>query len=511
MHVSTRFIDLCRNLGADSLDALAYVLAHEIGHKENNHFFAKEFGSAYASTEWGQQIRSAYDTIKHIGYYETQADEFGLFLSYNAGYNTFNVAQKVIDGVYSEYGLPDELPGYPSKDFRKEQAVIARNKVEKLIPVFEVGTYLSMLAAPYLSEDKMTIMESSANCFDHIIDQKIKTIEIYNNLGVTMLNMAIEISPERIRYGLPIELDFQSRLHIAGSKGTGMGPGGGNSEEKQFKLFEEYIYYAIDYFDQCLKMDRNYTKAQINLASANFLLNEYEESFAKARKALRTAKASNDEITERNAYDLLVLVHDALGEEEESMEYLSKARSLGSLLSLENEYYLKNKNAPSAGLGGISPDKVEGYRAYIDSIDIHNYFLDFDYEELVMGQELYYDIVYPYVKEGKELETWYVGADDSQIGKVQMEDGELLIYVDMYRRKPEGTYAFYTVNSNSTAETSQGLKINDSTEQIRKSYGTPVKVVSGNGYDYWVYFKSNIIFKVKENKIMDWIIYQMPL
>ncbi len=66
INVSTKFIDLCRSMGDKSESAMAYVLAHEIGHKEKDHFFALEFGSAYASTDWGNKIRSAYDTINRI-------------------------------------------------------------------------------------------------------------------------------------------------------------------------------------------------------------------------------------------------------------------------------------------------------------------------------------------------------------------------------------------------------------------------------------------------------------
>src|SRR5688572_4518137 len=48
VHVGYRLIELCRQQGADSLNALALVIGHELAHYYHHHFWAKQFGSAYA-------------------------------------------------------------------------------------------------------------------------------------------------------------------------------------------------------------------------------------------------------------------------------------------------------------------------------------------------------------------------------------------------------------------------------------------------------------------------------
>ena len=80
-----------------------------------------------------------FNEIHETGYFETQADKFGLFFSFVSGYDPFKVAEAVIGKVYETFDLPENLKGYPPKASRLEQVRVAEKNVKKLIPLFEVG------------------------------------------------------------------------------------------------------------------------------------------------------------------------------------------------------------------------------------------------------------------------------------------------------------------------------------------------------------------------------------
>ena len=506
INVSTKFIDLCKSMGDKAEAAMAYVLAHEIGHKEKDHFFALEFGSAYASTDWGNKIRNAYDTIKHIGYYETEADEFGLFFSYNAGYNTLDIAGDVIDRVYASFSLPDDLPGYPPKSFRKEQAVMAKQKVEKLIPVFEVGNLLNVLSGNEGGDYRQNMLQSAQSCYQHIINEDVHTIEVYNNLGVSLLNEAMMYyKEERLAFALPIDIDFHNRLYSRSQTGSGKGPGGkddeeqlgwGSDDERQ-ELFEEMVDQAMRYFEKCLQLDRGYIKSYINIASAYVLLEEYDEAWAKARKALKLGKEANNLLVQRNAVDLLGLIHHFNEEDDEAMEYMAQSKEMNSPLYGVNYNYVTGE----FGFGGPAELK--------DRSDVYKR-PDFNDLEKIDGVTLS-DISLDYFHGDREIETWNVDVDAAQIGKAELAGGNIYMFVKMNRRGgADGIYAFYEIENKKDMATKLNVKCGQSLEEMKEAYSEPAHVVSGNRQDYYVYYTHNIIFKVNgDQKIEGWIVYDI--
>ena len=168
IHVSAKFIDLCRDFGKDSLSALSVVLAHELGHYFKDHFFCRDFGYAYGETEWGHEIKESFDEIFETGYFETQADEFGLFYSFVSGYDPFDVAEEVLEKVYDNFNLPEQLKGYPSKSARQEQVRLASANVKKLIPLFEVGNIMAVLGSANGSGIDKDLIKNSSLCYEHI-------------------------------------------------------------------------------------------------------------------------------------------------------------------------------------------------------------------------------------------------------------------------------------------------------------------------------------------------------
>ena len=527
--VSEKFVELCWTFKENADDAMAYILAHELGHYKKEHFFASEFGSAYASTDWGNKMSAVFDNQKEMGILETEADEYGLYFSYSAGYNTFGIAHDVIENIYQAFDLPDTMAGYPPKEFRQLQAAKAQEKVEEFIPVFEIGNYLNVLAGQASENQKTKLLTSSQKCYYHLIDNKITTIEMYNNLGLNFLSQALTY--KEIDYALPMELDFYTRLYVKSttiSNGQGWGDSGddwGSGEDEDpppppplpepsdtlnlidFEIkdqFLEAIEKARSYFEMCLTLDRNYTASYNNLAAVNLLLGEYEEAFAKARKALRLAKKENDIVTERNAVDLLVLTHFFMEENEDCLEYLYLSKEMESPIYNTNYKFISESiviedTSLAKSIKGITSATFELYSMS-----------DYDAREKVNDKQLY-DIAYELMFETFWLDQRKdIANGTAEIIKHKVDGQNFYIFNNIDRGEPSDRFAFYDVDESTQTKTYRGIMIADTLQKVIDAYGNPIKVITGNRYNYWVYYNQNIIVKIKDdNTVGGWVFYDV--
>ena len=120
----------------DQEHALAFLLAHELAHVYLHHGWVGEFGNSFARTDMGRKMMKAA-TYEEVVKRETEADHFGGFYGYLAGFDTIGVAPRALERIYAGFGLPDQLPNYPS---RAERVAIAERQMEslgKLVPVYD--------------------------------------------------------------------------------------------------------------------------------------------------------------------------------------------------------------------------------------------------------------------------------------------------------------------------------------------------------------------------------------
>lgn len=521
IHISTKFIDLCRSFGEDSLSALSVVMAHELGHYFKDHFFCRDFGYAYAETEWADSIKGKFKDIYQSGYFETQADEFGLFYSFVAGYQPFKVADAVIAKVYEQFDLPDEMTGYPPKDFRIEQIGLAEQNVQKLIPLFEVGNLMSVLASAKLGGIENDLLDNANLCYEHIIEQKVTTAEMYNNLGVNYVNKAIALIDKRVfPYALPLEIDFNSRLFSttgAGTKdpSTEGSLGYGNNETEII----DYLKQAKAYFEKAIQLDETYIPGYNNLGATYFALKDYDEAWVKAKKARKMAKSANSAIQYRNSIDLLALISYYNDEQDDAIEYWEEALKLGSILAKHNIKVTKDENltanvfksvfkesnknlatSSSEGLGGFQNPMTAKYERP-----------DFRSIEKIKGTTLN-DIAQEYLYNNKAIETWELKDNEAMVGKTKYDEGELIIFATLERGSLDRSYYFYFYPDKGTTPTSLQVTNGQNAEQVTSAYGEPVNIISSAKHNYWVYFNKNIIFKMNEQNVVDgYIIYDVNL
>jgi tetratricopeptide (TPR) repeat protein len=251
--VDAYLLSVCSTFGKDSLNALAIVLSHELAHYYSDHTFCSDY--AYAIKDKNQSLVPALKgaSLNEKISKETEADQKGFFYAAAAGFSPFHLQANLIDKIYKEYHLPENLAGYPTKQQRKGIAQAAEEKAAELYGHFKTGLK-SMEEKNYV--DAITAFET-ANSF-------IPYRENYNNIGVARTRKALLLKvktneeykfPERFLY--PLEIENKSRLNQEVTRAI--------DNDNQEKM-EQLLTSAQKDFQEAIRLDPKFTKGYINLA-----------------------------------------------------------------------------------------------------------------------------------------------------------------------------------------------------------------------------------------------------
>ena len=142
--IEKRAYDLCMNLDSMSDDALAFLISHEL-----THFFQVHEWSSAESTMAFYDKRTVYNAhIKN----EAEADRFGAFLCYLAGYDYLNVAPLIIKKLYELYSIhPEGTSHYPSINERLTLATDVCNVIRQYTTMYETANFLHLIGEYELS------------------------------------------------------------------------------------------------------------------------------------------------------------------------------------------------------------------------------------------------------------------------------------------------------------------------------------------------------------------------
>lgn len=256
VQIDEAVFDICMGFGKDSANALAIILSHELAHYYNDHSWCSDYAFALRNSQLGNTLRSISKESKIEK--ESIADSYGLFYSSLAGYKPFDVFNLLLDKIYKQYKLPENVPGYPSKKERKEINRVQKEKIQNLVPVFEAGIIMQ----------RLKYYEVASSCFEYLT-KFFPSREIYNNYGVCEMSMALNYKPgEIVNFIYPVEIDASSRIYSQADRG--------NDTLNTGIKFRELTQKAKNAFDKAISLDPKYIKSYINLACLYDIRGNYQ-------------------------------------------------------------------------------------------------------------------------------------------------------------------------------------------------------------------------------------------
>lgn len=463
INMGERFYDLCTKFGADSLDALASVLAHELAHWELGH----SCGSIPRSKREHEVFkRNVPGDIKNR---EAQADCMVGFYGRQAGYDPLKVFPDVLQRIYEVYGLDDTMEGYPSLSHRKRIAWNVRERMDTLGVIYDAGNSLS-LARRY---------SQAQQCFDYIIGE-FPSREIRNNAGVAYTLHALELMSDTYAgYVYPLELDVDTRL-----RGVGISQGKINRDSRGTDPPDSIwgarnLDSAAVRFDLAMQVDPYYMPARINRATIHILKQEYGPAEALIRDVL---EQDISDATRVRAYALLAVMLARRGEVDRATELLNEiegvARDNGidALIKANRAVIEGGSFQGPQGLGwGKSTETIGGITADEEMIDgrLHlNERIGRKSDSVIA--RISHDATVIRVISGKSWVQFVCTRDD-------------------YDRFSEG-----------------GIGIGSAADDVRSSYGNEPRIVYAPQGRYFIYDYSKIIFLIDhEGKVKRWMIYAM--
>lgn len=261
---------ICQKMGKDSLNAVAYILSHELGHYYRDHKWLSDVGSSYAGSELGDKLEAARESIDTTIRYETEADEYSCFYSKIAGYSIINAPQ-LLDSLYKGYSFPNKMNRYPSLDDRKKIALTIEKQTSELYRLYDIASIM-MLKGEY---------RCASILYKNVLNKRFGSREIFNNIGVSYVLEGLKYASDEYKdLVFPFSVDLSSRLseNLRGS------------DQTDSLKAASYFNRAKEMFEKSKKLDGNYLPAKINLAIvsalnseskfAYYLLSELEEMYA---------------------------------------------------------------------------------------------------------------------------------------------------------------------------------------------------------------------------------------
>lgn len=296
--IEEKAYDICSSMGADSLSALAALLAHELTHYYEKHDWKANFLHFY-------QSKDAIANAKMGRTYEVQADQLGGFLANMAGYNTSGVLELLLTKVYTEYNLNAAANShYPSLQDRIDLARKSEEILAKMSYAFDMSSLLTVIGS----------YNHAYHYLDYIIQKGgFQSREIYNNQAVLLMLSALPLySNLEMPLALPIEYDFDSRL-------------GRRSNENQRN---QILDRAEELLNKAIALDEAYLPAATNLVTLYILKGDYFEAEYHAKKLLLFQSGQDDKFHQSQARINMGVIAFMREDKEEALNQFNEAEKL---------------------------------------------------------------------------------------------------------------------------------------------------------------------------------------
>ncbi len=463
--------DLCKEFGADSLDALAMVLGHELAHFFKDHGWGMAFGTANEDLEVAAKIYKLKLTPTRKTECEAQADYYGGLFGYMAGYKTLNLGPEFFTKLYKAAKIPEVTNGYPTLQERKKIGENSKKLLEKLIAVFEAGNLL------VVTDD----FERAASCYDHVI-ATFPSRELYNNAGVCLAREALKLSdPVKIKYAYPFTLDLDTRLDNAGQKGM--------TEDKEEKI-KRMLNEAKEMFQIAMQMDKDYAVAYVNSAMVSDLQGDHELAVGMAAKAITMAEASGEPIVIGNA-------HIAKG------IALANSNKTSDAKTEFNKGKDGNKGMAELNLNAVS---TPGFFGKLFGTPKKSEEKTSSTEESIGDIEP--SLIDAALESAEELEIKKQNDKRPAIKIYSKHEADYTAIKVKTYSYPKGLDNFIITTQWYRGKSGRGVVIGAKASSVKDLYGSPTRIVSGAQSNFYVYEKTKIIFMIDANeRVTGWALY----
>lgn len=469
--------DLCMTIGEE---ALAGVLAHEIGHYFNQHNRCASVSGYIISTNEFGFIKSNINQENYNVYNgaETQADIFAAFHCYSAGYDIQSAMPEILDKIYKLCKTPDTSENYIPLAERQKIARSAKEKFKKLIPIFDAAIYF-LITGDYIL---------SANCFELIISNDYMSWDIYNNAGVGYALEGLKYFPKNFhKFVYPFEFESNSELTKL-SESSGITTKGLMEKPKDSISYRnDMIRNAIDYFKTTLLMNYNLIIPYINLSCLYEIKGSYKE--ARSYAFLAESKIKDYDTHTKN------LINNIKGiiYYSEKDTNAAKKEFKGARNSELAKYNLKKLNGENIDGSSNKNHKEETEKRKRGNEQI---------AQTDMGN-------FDYPKSRFENNSIRINSDTlHELEKLFISTWNGENFKALKAENDKGTMFIIETKNNYKDTTLQGIKIGNSKLMVIEKYGYPIRIQAGSSYEYLIYEKPGIIFKIDTGYVAGWILYK---
>jgi tetratricopeptide (TPR) repeat protein len=466
--------DICRAAGADSLDALAFLLGHELAHYYKDHAWGGDFGSENADLTSGRAIEKTSGTVDEILAMETQADEFGGFFGHLAGYRSLAAAPALLPAIYEGFHLSHRLNGYPTLVERKTIAERSASRLESYIPLYDAAERLLVIG----------LYRQAAALFD-MVARTFPSREVLANAGVARALEASRLLDAREwPWVLPFEIDGTTRLQARPSRGESAD----ERTQRRTRLLEE----ATALLEQARDRDPEYVPVIANLALVNLLSGDEAFAQAYATKAVTMARRAGTGSDIVAALQTRSLVEEKSGNHAAAVGDMREAARLGSSSALYNAGILEHgavrpaarprpRGSESETLGGI-PARRASFNRYPD-VDVCLPIADCRDAGYRTGS----------IERTGRVSLWHNQGWD--LMSIQTGDTVLPLL-----RTVKGC----------KERTALGITLNDNAGTVHKKYGQPDVTVLAREGEFEVYNEPHIVFLFDDARtVQEWFIFEM--
>jgi tetratricopeptide (TPR) repeat protein len=510
--ISKRVLDICYKDVKRGDHRLAFVLAHEIAHQLKDDFWHMKFFQAVElSREENPQNKEVLEEVRDIAGMsdkvlakELQADEHGIVYASMAGFKTNAIITEDHQVNFFAYfyqslhpgnikGFPEDTK-HPTPGQRAEVVKARLKQVLDMVELFDLGV-LFYKAGDY--RKAILLFREFLRFFP--------SREVYHNLASSHHQLALEFFRDwqKDKKGIPFKLSIALDPETLAGKIILRS----SSKEGPAELFNKHIKKAIEYYKTAITHDPSYLLSYNNLGCALIIKGEVYEAIAMIKKAIKIKPGFAPALNNLGAAFYLVENPDKAKENllnaaELDPKYDAPLFNLGIIAHKDKNEDEAKKHwmaylelDPDSGWAGsirktLAPGKPGEARKSASPGDFENITgLEIgDYEEDVppgWGKP---------VKKRKislEEEPFRVSIYKNGVKTLSQDDEIKLILIP-------GSYNGKSV---------KGISIGSPGKDVLAKYGRASRILRMTAGDTWVYSPGRIVFTVREDKVVSWLLF----